>query len=104
MNHARILVLAAVLATSCALEAAAHSWYPKECCSNRDCAPADHMTTDARGDRIVVVGARRVWIPDGLTAGSSPDGRVHICFRVVAGELDNSTFMVPICLFVPAQS
>jgi hypothetical protein len=80
-----------------------HSWYPRECCSNRDCVAADGITSDARGDRVVLVGARRIWIPSGLAAGPSPDGRVHICFREVAGELDNSIFVMPICLFVPAQ-
>jgi hypothetical protein len=103
MDPARIL-LAAVIAIAPGPPALAHSWYPKECCSDRDCMPADGIASDARGHRIVLVGARRIWIPNGLAARPSPDGRVHICFRVVAGELDNSTFTVPICLFVPAQS
>jgi hypothetical protein len=104
MRRTRILLLAAILVTGPALPAAPHSWYPRECCSDRDCVPADGITSDARGDRVVLIGARRIWIPGGLIAGPSPDGRVHICYRVVAGEFDNSTFAMPICLFVPPQS
>jgi hypothetical protein len=98
------VMMAAVLSTGSALEATAHSWYPRECCSNRDCMLADGIISDVRGDRVVLVGTRRIWIPSGFAARPSPDGRIHICFRVVAGELDNSTFTMPICLFVPAQS
>lgn len=81
-----------------------HSWYPHECCSDRDCEPADTVDTDATGHMIVVVGRRRIWIPFGLESRLSPDGRVHICFRVLTGELDGSTFTMPLCLFMPAQS
>ncbi|MGL5447874.1 MAG: hypothetical protein ACRDBL_11250 [Rhabdaerophilum sp.] len=58
-------------------QALAHSWYPLECCSERDCyaVPASRVQ--------VVPGG---WIIDGFPvrhneARPSPDGRFHICRR-----------------------
>ena len=103
MYCARILLLTAPLATALPLTAGAHSWYPNECCSNRDCMAADRIDTDARGDRIVVVGELRIWIPPSLSVRSSPDHRVHICFRVIEGPQEHN-FTLPFCLFLPAHS
>ena len=66
MDHARILLLAAVIAIASAPTAFAHSWYPKECCSGQDCMLADGVYTDTGGNRIVKVGYRRVWVPPGF--------------------------------------
>jgi len=33
----------------------AHSWYPKECCSQNDCAPADRIEMGPRGITAVMV-------------------------------------------------
>jgi hypothetical protein len=104
LARARILLLAALATATPLVWAHAHSWYPAECCSGRDCMLADDVTTDTGGRRIVVVGDQRIVIPIGFTPKTSPDGRVHICFRAIDGELDNSTFLMPICLFVPTQS
>ena len=81
----------------------AHSWYPKECCSNDDCMPVENIETDARGDTIVIVGHHRIKIPRSLRVRSSPDGRSHICFRVVT-EPEVDSFTMPLCLFQPALS
>ena len=88
----------------CPLRTAAHDWYPMECCSDRDCVQGDQLVIDDRGDRIVLVGARRIWVSKYLTPRPSPDTRVHICFREVNGELDGSLFPMTICLFIPAES
>jgi hypothetical protein len=105
MNYACTSLVVALLATASALPAAAHSWYPKECCSNHDCMMADRIETDARGDRIVIVGDRRIWIPPSLPVRSSPDGHVHICFGVFAGPwLDTHAVDYVFCLFLPTQS
>ena len=101
-----------LLALICALSlmiggappADAHSWYPKECCSNVDCVAADEIATDERGGKIVVVGHTRIPIPDGFTARSSPDGRIHVCFLTVVGEQYGGPDYLPLCLFLPAQS
>ncbi len=80
--------------------AAAHSWYPRECCSDRDCMPADRIETDDRGDLRVVVGRLRIWVPRGFKVRPSFDRRIHICFR----EEQDLKFLMPLCLFVPAES
>ena len=76
-----------------------HSWYPKECCDDHDCVPADGMTKDERGDWEVRVGRKRIWVPHGFEMRPSKDHRIHICYRI-----DESSFPMPLCLFVPAQS
>lgn len=78
----------------------AHSWYPKECCSNQDCMPADRIEVDARGDLRVIVGPLRIWVPRGFAVRPSHDTRIHICFR----EEKDLKFLMPLCLFVPAES
>lgn len=95
----RFLLFVALLATSVTPEAQAHSWYPMECCSKRDCMPADRVERDARGDMQVTVGHRRIWVPQGFAVRPSVDNRIHICFH-----LDDHKFLMPLCLFMPAQS
>lgn len=104
MNSMRLLLLAIAVVTSAGSAADAHSWYPKECCSDHDCVQADQMTIDHRGDRVVTVGSRRIWVSKYLSPRPSPDSRVHICVREVNGELDGALFAMTICLFVPAES
>jgi hypothetical protein len=99
MSSARVLLLATLLVTSAAFAAHAHSWYPEECCSDHDCMLADRIDTNAAGNRIVIVGRDRIW--RGLSARSSPDGRIHICLRLVGAPGDIST--IPVCLFMPPQ-
>jgi hypothetical protein len=104
MRSIQILMSLVLLAIGAGVPARGHSWYPKECCADRDCIPADDVTADTDGHMIVLVDYHRIWIPFGLAPRPSADGRVHICFQVIAGELDNSSFVMPICLFVPPQS
>lgn len=92
----RVVLIAAVLWSPAA---SAHSWYPSECCSNRDCMPADGIEVDVRGDLQVRVGTTRIWIPRGFATRASPDNRMHICYHI-----DDFTFAMPLCLFVPAGS
>jgi hypothetical protein len=82
----------------------AHSWYPSQCCSDRDCMPADSMVVDAHGDKLVFVGSKMIWVSKNLRPDPSQDGRVHICYRDVGGELDGRPNFVAFCLFIPAQS
>ncbi len=78
---------------------AAHSWYPSECCEHDDCIAADDITIDRNGDFAVRVGTLSVWVPREFAVRSSPDGRVHVCFRV-----DETGFPTVFCLFRPAES
>jgi hypothetical protein len=97
------LLVAAGTALIGGAPANAHDWYPKECCSNHDCMPADRIGTDIRGGRVVVVGQERIWVPRSFQVRSSPDHQIHICFRVIADPLEG-VFAIPLCLFMPPQS
>ncbi len=56
--------------------ALAHSWYPHECCSDRDChpVPVEHVKTVVGGWLL----KDGTFIPFG-DGRPSPDGRYHIC-------------------------
>jgi hypothetical protein len=99
VNTVLIPAALGLLASALSPQVYAHSWYPKECCSNRDCMPADRIEWDARGDMQVTVGHRRIWVPQGFAIRPSADNQVHICFH-----LDDHKFLMPLCLFLPAQS
>jgi hypothetical protein len=99
MKNACSLLLALVLALSTARPADAHSWYPKECCSGRDCMVADRMITDSLGSKSIIVGPYRILVPRGFVPRPSPDGRIHACF-IVDDEGSGPELR---CLFVPAQ-
>jgi hypothetical protein len=78
--------------------ALAHSWYPHECCAQNDCAPADRIERGPRGITAVVVGNRRIEIPPGIVARSSPDHHVHVCF---VSSIEAGVPWMALCLFVP---
>ena len=89
------------LAIGLAAGAYAHSWYPKECCSQNDCVPADKIETGPRGITAVVVGHQRIEVPSGFAARSSPDDRIHVCF---VSSPEEGLPPTPVCLFVPGQA
>jgi hypothetical protein len=94
ISRSALPILVAGLLAS--LPVSAHEWYPKECCSGRDCVLADRLMIDDRGDRIVLVGSRRIWVSKYVSPRPSPDGRVHICVREVNGELDGALDDMPL--------
>jgi hypothetical protein len=62
--------------------ARAHDWYPLECCSDRDCAPADTVLRREDGSFLVTARGMSVVIPaDYQRWRNSPDGRIHVCIR-----------------------
>jgi hypothetical protein len=78
--------------------ASAHSWYPKECCSGRDCAPVEKVTwlVPAGGglpQLVVTSTVGTAVIPHDLPVRESKDGRMHVCIQDVW----------VICLFVPPR-
>jgi hypothetical protein len=75
---------------------AAHSWYPKECCSGNDCAPVEKATwlvpTGAGLPQLVVTsGVGTAIVPHNFPVRDSKDGRMHVCIQDVW----------VICLFIP---
>jgi hypothetical protein len=62
--------------------APAHDWYPLECCSDRDCAPADTVERRDDGSYLVTSRGMSAVIPADYTRWRrSPDGRIHVCIR-----------------------
>ena len=100
MNFFKELVVASSLFSVFCQQASAHSWYPRDCCSESDCSPADRLFVDARGDMIVIAGMSRLIVPHGFPTRASPDQRIHVCF-----SRSRTEDVTPIyCIFVPGQS
>ena len=89
--------LALLLLMALGTAAAAHGWYPWECCSDRDCyaVPKERV-------RVIPGG----WLIDGFTVlhqevRPSPDGQFHIC-RTQDGKGDLiRPHMKPACAWAP---
>lgn len=59
----------------------AHSWYPWECCSSQDCAPAELVGTTNDG-QLFRNKYGTVFVPFSYKEWRlSPDGQVHTCVR-----------------------
>jgi len=60
----------------------AHDWYPLECCSDHDCAPADEVVRREDGSLVVTARGMSVVIPADYSAWRrSPDERIHVCIH-----------------------
>jgi hypothetical protein len=92
-----------------ATPAAAHDWYPMECCHEQDCAPVDHAemvptptTSDGKSATnsppamIVTTKHGTVVVPGNFPRRESKDHRMHACMMPgAAGQ------MQLICIFMP---
>src|SRR4029453_5146388 len=102
-------LLAAVLAA--ATPAAAHDWYPMECCHSMDCAPVEKAemiprpgmatppTSPAQaslGEMLVTAKHGSVVVPANFPRRESKDPRMHVCMR--PGQ--NGSMRL-ICIFLP---
>jgi hypothetical protein len=95
-----MVALAAVLGTSRPHPAAAHSWYPLECCHDQDCAPVDRVQSLPNLDGFYVTTALgSALVPATFPKRESKDGRMHVCLR----KQPNGKMRV-LCLFVPPES
>jgi hypothetical protein len=91
-----------------ATPAAAHDWYPMECCHEMDCAPVDRTeivptpTADSQGaaagapGMIVTTKHGTVLVPGDFPRRESKDSRMHACMMPGAGGR-----MHLICIFLP---
>jgi hypothetical protein len=88
--------------------ARAHSWYPQDCCSDRDCWPmgtdADAREPDPTPEKGGWVTHDGKFVPESETRPSK-DGRFHICRSdgTLTGEVIWPS-RAPFCLFVPRPS
>jgi hypothetical protein len=71
----------------------AHDFYARECCSGRDCRPAEpgEVVAEPGGWRVVPTGEL---VPQWATR-RAPDGRIHRCTK------DGDPHALTICLYVP---
>jgi hypothetical protein len=92
--------------------AAAHDWYPLECCHAMDCAPVDKVEmlpgpamasvagaladTSALGSMIVTTKHGSVLVPGNFPRRESKDNRMHACMRPAEGGN-----MRLLCIFMP---
>jgi hypothetical protein len=83
-------------ATTMATAAAAHDWYPWDCCSGLDCAPVDAAEVLPGAALRVRTRHGETVIPPDFVRRPSLDGRMHACMRPA-----EQGHPVPICLFVP---
>ena len=105
--------LAALLAA--ATPAAAHDWYPMECCHAMDCASVEKVeilqgpamasmlgattSTPMSSSMLVTSKHGTVIVPANFPRRESKDHRMHVCMR--PGEGGN---MRLICIFMPPSS
>lgn len=78
--------------------AGAHSWYPKRCCHDRDCVPADTVRRLADGTLVLSSGTIVVRITRSFPIEASPDGKAHFCV------FESGWGPEARCVFLPAGS
>ncbi len=59
----------------------AHDDYPRECCGDHDCAPADTVVHRDDGSYLVTAHGMVAVIPPDYRWRRSPDARIHVCIR-----------------------
>ena len=75
-----------------ALPAAAHSWYPFDCCTVDDCSPIRSMyPREIDGEYVYVGDKGEAILTLNTSIRDSKDHRMHVCIR--EGKL--------LCLFLP---
>jgi hypothetical protein len=77
---------------------AAHSWYPKHCCDDMDCFPADKVNRLADGTLELSKGPIRVRVARTFPIEASPDGKPHFCVW------DGGFGLEARCVFLPIGS
>lgn len=87
------LVFAALFIAMLAATSRGHSWYPIECCSDRDCAPVASGGVGISAFGYVLKATGEV-IPFSQ-ARQSPDGAYHLCRSLSTNAI--------LCFFAPPQ-
>jgi hypothetical protein len=77
------------------------SWYPKECCRDKDCRPVATVKKAPQGLWLTTVDGQTVLIGPRDQRRPSGDRRWHIC--VGTDDVDSTTPKI-LCIFEPANS
>jgi hypothetical protein len=105
----RAWILAGLLFTATA--AAAHDWYPIECCSGMDCAPVEKVeiislqsagimgSAPLPGSMLITTKHGSVIVPANFPRRESKDNQMHACIRPSTGGTPRL-----ICLFLPPST
>jgi len=105
----RAWILAGLLLTATA--AAAHDWYPIECCSGMDCAPVEKVeiislqsagimgSAPLPGSMLITTKHGSVIVPANFPRRESKDNQMHACIRPSTGGTPRL-----ICLFLPPST
>jgi hypothetical protein len=80
--------------------AAAHGWYPHECCHDHDCGPVIALDYLKDGSLRVTTEIGTATVPAGYPAKPSPDGLPHACVRQIGPDEESFGYTI-ICLFLP---
>jgi hypothetical protein len=96
MRRSSLVLLLSLLSSSVA---AAHDWYPSECCSGKDChqVPCDQIHAEGMGSywyQGEFSRGARIHFPKSYDKSPAPDGMCHVCI--------NSATVIPngICIYV----
>ena len=94
-----------------ATAAAAHDWYPIECCSGMDCAPVEKVeiislqsagimgSAPLPGSMRITTKHGSVIVPANFPRRESKDNQMHACIRTSTGGTPRL-----ICLFLPPST
>jgi hypothetical protein len=77
--------------------ARSHEWYPRACCSGRDCAPVVR-TLPAIGGKWVTSAHGTVFVPRGFVPQPFRDADAHVCMRP---DDHSPGKMLLLCFFEP---
>jgi hypothetical protein len=80
--------------------AAAHAWYPSDCCDDRDCGRVESIIQLPDQSLVVTISGLHIAIPANFPTRASPDSDTHVCFYF---DNDTNTYR-PRCYFVPPNS
>lgn len=89
----KTVVAAMVLLAS---PAYAHSWYAKECCDNRDCAPILEKHRNGAGDWVVTTKIGTTTFSSKIVIKPSQDEEDHACMIPPFGPGQSP---MPLCLY-----
>lgn len=79
-----------------------HSWYPEECCTNKDCYPVEWIKESSEGTTVKTEDGIQVTVPKSIHRLPSRDGDYHLCFP--KNDLRVWGVTTIFCFFIPGSA